>query len=122
MNRPFPRLVLKIERGEMMWGTRIPTGRNRAIYWEYPESEIAAVEQIRALLKSQHTNHNLVRITSIAVWGHDGRAIKITSYTPGEHPWHFAHCTAQQCKFKSLRSLGAAFAILPKEVLDEATR
>ena len=120
MNRPFPRLVLKIERGGMMPGTRIPTGSNRTIYWEYLESEVAAVVRVKDLLESC-TSYDIVRITSICVYP-DGRAIKITSYTPGEHPWHFAHWTAQQCKFKSLRSLGAAFAILPKEVLDEAAR
>ena len=112
MNRPFPRIVLKIERGGMMPGTRIPTGSNRAIYWEYPESELAAVEQIRALLKSQHTNHDLVRVTWIHVY-QNGEAWKFYTKVPEERcAWSYDR--------RRLRA--AAVAILPKEVLDEATR
>ena len=116
MNRPFPRLVLKVERGGI---------HKRRITW-YQYHTLAEIrDTVRDLLKyNSHCTESsaaVVRITSICVYP-DGRAIKITAYTPGEHPWHFAHCTAQQCKFKSLRSLGAAFATLPKEVLDEATR
>ena len=117
MNRPIPRLILKVERGNLC---------RRAVSWLSYDSIVAMQTAIRDLLYSatdaETGANNIVRITSIAVWDRDGRAIKITSYTSGEHPWHFAHYTAQQCKFKSLRSLGAAFAVLPKEVLDEATR
>ena len=117
MNRPFPRLVLKIERGDMMPGTRIPTGSNRAIYWEYPESELAAVEQVKALLKSQRTNHNLVRVTLIAVY-QNGEAWKLNTRAPEElYIWHY-----DRHWLHGYRQRTAATAILPKEVLDEATR
>ena len=109
MSRPFPRLVLKVERGSLS---------HRKTTWLHFHISTDMRKTARDLIM---TVPDIVRITSICVYP-DGRAIKITSYTPGEHPWHFAHWTAQQCKFKSLRSLGAAFAILPKEVLDEATR
>ena len=117
MNRPFPRLVLKIERGGMMPGTRIPTGSNRAIYWEYPESELAAVERAKALLKSQRTNRNLVRVTLIAVY-QNGEAWKLSTKSPGDkYPWYYDRHWLRGYKQRT-----AATAILPKEVLDEATR
>ena len=117
MNRPFPRLVIKVERGGMMPGTRIPTGSNRAIYWEYPKSEVAAVEQIRALLKSQHTNHDLVRVTLIAVY-QNGEAWKLYTRAPEErYIWHYDRRWLHGYPQRT-----AAVAILPKEVLDEATR
>ena len=117
MNRPFPRLVLKIERGGMMPGTRIPTGSNRAIYWEYPESTFDAIVRTTALLKSQRTNHNLVRITWIGVY-QNGEAWKLFTRVPGErYIWHYDRQWLHGYKQRT-----AAVAILPKEVLDEATR
>ena len=117
MNRPFPRLVLKIERGGMMPGTRIPTGSNRAIYWEYPESTFDAIVRTTALLKSQRTNHNLVRITWIDVY-QNGEAWKLFTKVPEErYAWRYDRHWLHGYKQRT-----AAIAILPKEVLDEATR
>ena len=117
MNRPFPRLVLKIERGGMMPGTRIPTGSNRAIYWEYPESTFDAIVRVRELLKSQRTNRNLVRVTLIAVY-QNGEAWKLNTRAPEErYIWHYDRHWLHGYKQRT-----AATAILPKEVLDEATR
>lgn len=116
MNRPFPRLVLKIERGGMMPGTRIPTGSNRAVYWEYPESEFAAVPQIKDLLASR-TSYNIVRVTLIAVY-QNGEAWKLTTKSPQDkYSWHYYCHWLHRYKQRT-----AAVAILPKEVLDEATR
>ena len=117
MNRPFPRLVIKVERGGMMPGTRIPTGSNRAIYWEYPDSNFDALVRIKALLKSQRTNHNLVRVTLIAVY-QNGEAWKLFTRAPEErYIWHYDRHWLHGYKQRT-----AAVAILPKEVLDEATR
>ena len=116
MNRPFPRLVLKIERGEMMQGTRIPTGSNRAIYWEYPESEVAAVVRVKDLLASR-TSYDLVRVTTIAVYP-NREAWKITTRSPQDkRSWHYDRRWMHGYPQRT-----AARAILPKEVLDEATR
>ena len=104
MNRPFPRLVLKIERGSL--SRREPT-------WLHFHNSTAMRKRARGLLR---TVPDLVRITSICVW-RDGTANKLTIYTPHEAPW--------QCPrgFLSSRSQRvSATAILPKEVLDEATR
>ena len=117
MNRPFPRLVLKVERGSMMPGTRIPTGSNRAIYWEYPESNFDAIVRTTALLKSQRTNHNLVRITWINVY-QNGEAWKLFTRVPEEcYSWQYDRRWLHGYPQRT-----AAIAILPKEVLDEATR
>ena len=116
MNRPFRRLVLKIERGGMMPGTRIPTGNNRAIYWEYPESELAAVAQINDLFASS-TSYNIVRVTLIAVY-QNGEAWKLTTRSPQDkYSWHYDRRWLHGYPQRT-----AAIAILPKEVLDEATR
>ena len=116
MNRPFPRLVLKIERGEMMQGTRIPTGRNRIIYWAYPKSEIAAIEHVKFLLASR-TSYDLVRVTTIAVY-QNGEAWKLSTKSPGDkYSWYYDRRWMHGYPQRT-----AARAILPKEVLDEATR
>lgn len=116
MNRPFPRLVLKIERGEMMQGTHIPIGRGRTITWEHPKSELAAVERVKFLCNS-HTRHDLVRVTIIAV--HQNReAWKLTTKSPQDrYSWHYDRRWMHGYPQRT-----AAVAILPKWVLDEATR
>ena len=116
MNRPFPRLVIKVERGEMMQGTRIPTGRKRIIYWAYPKSEIAAIEHVKFLLSSR-TSYDLVRVTTIAVYP-NREAWKITTRSPQDkRSWHYDRRWMHGYPQRT-----AAVAILPKEVLDEATR
>lgn len=116
MNRPFPRLVLKIERGEMMQGTRIPTGRKCTIRWAHPESEIAAVEHVKFLLASR-TSYDLVRVTIIAVY-QNGEAWKLSTKSPDDkYTWHYDRRWMHGYPQRT-----AAVAILPKEVLDEATR
>ena len=116
MNRPFPRLVLKIERGEMMQGTRIPTGRNRTIRWVHPRSEIDAVEHVMFLLASR-TSYDLVRVTTIAVY-QNGEAWKLTTKSPQDrYSWHYDRRWKHGYPQRT-----AAVAILPKWVLDEATR
>ena len=116
MNRPFPRPVIKVERGSMMPGTRIPTGSNRAIYWEYPESEVAAVVRVKDLLESR-TSYDIVRVTLIAVY-QNGEAWKLTTKSPKDkRSWHYDRRWMHGYPQRT-----AAVAILPKEVLDEATR
>ena len=115
MNRPFPRLVIKVERGSMMPGTRIPTGSNRAIYWEYPKSEVAAVVRVKDLLESR-TSYDIVRVTLIAVY-QNGEAWKLYTKIPGYHTWHYDRRWLHGYPQRT-----AAVATLPKEVLDEATR
>lgn len=104
MNRPFPRLVLKVERGSLS---------RRETTWLHFHSSTDMRKPARDLIM---TVPDIVRITSICVW-RDGTANKLTIYTPHEAPW--------QCPrgFLSSRSQRvSAIAILPKEVLDEATR
>ena len=104
MNRPFPRLVLKIERGSLS---------HRKTTWLHFHISTDMRKTARDLIR---TVPDIVRITSICVW-RDGMANKYTIYTPHEAPW--------QCPrgFLSNRSQRvSATAILPKEVLDEATR
>lgn len=116
MNRPFPRLVLKVERDGMMQGTRIPSGCKRVITWEHPESELAAVERVKFLCNSP-TNYDLVRVTTIAVY-QNGEAWKLTTKSPGDkYSWHYDRRWMHGYPQRT-----AAVAILPKEVLDEATR
>lgn len=116
MNRPFPRLVLKIERGEMLHGTCIPTGRKRTITWVHPESELAAVELTKFLCSSR-TSYDLVRVTTIAVY-QNGEAWKLSTKSPKDkYSWHFDRRWMHGYPQRT-----AAVAILPKEVLDEATR
>lgn len=104
MSRPFPRLVLKIERGSLS---------HRKTTWLHFHNSIDMRKTARDLIR---TVPDIVRVTSICVW-RDGMANKHTIYTPHEDPW--------QCSrgFLSNRSQHvSAIAILPKEVLDEATR
>ena len=104
MSRPFPRLVLKIERGSLS---------HRETTWLHFHTSIDMRKTARYLIR---TVPDIVRITSICVW-HDGTADKLTIYTPHEAPWQFPR------SFLSNRSQRvSATAILPKEVLDEATR
>ena len=111
MNRPFPRLVLKIERGSLS---------HRETTWLHFHTPTAMWTTAHDLIKTVPDNdltvREIVRITSICVW-RDGTANKLTIYTPHEAPW--------QCPrgFLSSRSQRvSATAILPKEVLDEAAR
>ena len=116
MNRPFPRLVLKIERGEILQGTRIPSGRKRTITWDHPKSELAAVELVKFLCNSR-TNYDLVRVTTIAVY-QNGEAWKLSTKSPGDkYSWYYDRRWLHGYPQRT-----AAVAILPKEVLDEATR
>lgn len=116
MNRPFPRLVLKIERGEILQGTRIPSGRKRTITWVHPKSERAAVELVKFLCNSR-TSYDLVRVTTIAVY-QNGEAWKLSTKSPGgRYSWHYDRRWLHGYPRRT-----AAVAILPKEVLDEATR
>ena len=116
MNRPFPRLVLKIERGEMFQGTSVPTGRNRVITWVHPKSEPDAVELVKFLCNSR-TSYDLVRVTTIAVY-QDGKAWKLSTKSPGDkYYWYYDRRWLHGYPRRT-----AAAAILPKEVLDEATR
>lgn len=116
MNRPFPRLVLKIERGEILQGTCIPSGRNRNITWVHPKSEHDAVELVKFLFNSR-TSYDLVRVTTIAVY-QNGEAWKLTTKSRGDkYTWHFDRRWMHGYPQRT-----AACAILPKEVLDEAAR
>ena len=107
MNRPFPRLLLKIERGSLS---------HRETTWLHFNTSIDMSKTARYLVR---TVPDIVRITSISV-GHNRKAEKLTIYTPHEAPWQFTR------HFLSSRSQRvSATAILPKEVLkevfDEAT-
>ena len=111
MNRPFPRLVLKIERGNL---------HKRVITW-YQYDTLSAIRQtVRDLLqhKSYCTESTaaIIRVTSICVY-RDGTAHKIATFTPGERPWNYP-----SGYLSSRAQCAASVAILPKEVLDEATR
>lgn len=104
MNRPFPRLVLKVERGDLP---------RRETTWLHFHISTDIRKPVLNLIM---TVPDIVRITSICVW-RDGTANKLTIYTPYEAPWQFPR------GFLSSRSQRvSAIAILPKEVLDEATR
>lgn len=104
MSRPFPRLVLKVERGDLP---------RRETTWLHFHNSIDMRKTARYLIM---TVPDIVRITSICVWC-NGRADKLTIYTPHEAPWQFPN------NFLSSRSQRVSYtAILPKEVLDEATR
>ena len=104
MNRPFPRLVLKVERGSLS---------HRETTWLHFHTSSDMSRTARYLVR---TVPDIVRITSISV-GHNRKAEKLTIYTPHEAPWqfprHFLCSHSQRVSYT---------AILPKEVLDEATR
>ena len=99
-----------------MPGTRIPTGHNRVVSWQYPQSEAAAVKQRKDLLESS-TNCDLVRVTVIAVY-QSGEAWKFTTTAPDDR-YHWFYDRQWLYGYPQRT---AAIAILPKEVLDEATR
>lgn len=104
MNRPFPRLVLKVERGDLP---------RRETTWLHFHISTDMRKTARYLIM---TVPDIVRITSISV-GHNRKAEKLTIYTPHEAPWQFPRhflCSHSQRV--------SSTAILPKEVLDEATR
>ena len=112
MNRPFPRLVLKIERGEMMQGTRIPTGKNKKVLWEYPQT-LSEVCTMMLVLKIQP---RVIRVT-LCVYTRHGQWVKVQVRTHGEPVWLF-DLNSDASKEERI----ARTAIIPAEVIREATR
>ena len=103
MNRPypFPRPLLKIERGSLS---------HREITWLHFYNAADMRRTARYLVR---TVPDIVRITSISV-GHNRKAVKLTIYTPHEAPWQFTSHA-----FCSHLQRVSSTAIIPKEVLDE---
>ena len=112
MNRTFPAMVLKIERDSVMPRTSIPTGKNRKVVWEYPQT----LSEVCSMMKVLKIQPSVVRAT-LCVCTRQGQWVKVQVRTHGEPTWLF---DLTPCASKEERI--ARTAIIPAEVLREATR
>lgn len=112
MNRTFPAMVLKIERDSVMPGTSIPTGKNKKVTWEYPQT----LSEVYATMKVLKTQPRVIRVT-LCVYTRQGQWVKVQVRTHGEPVWLF-----DLTHGASIDERVARTAIIPAEVLREATR
>ena len=112
MNRTFPAMVLKIERDSVMPGTSIPTGKNKKVLWEYPQT----LSEVCAMMLVLKIQPRVIRVT-LCVYTRQGQWVKVQVRTHGEPVWLF---DLGACA--SIDERVARTAIIPAEVLREATR
>ena len=121
MNRTFPALVLKVEYGCLMPHTNTPTGTGLHTEWLYPQSLYDAQAKRRELQMADRFykrgwSRRLLRITLCTVQkSKDYR--KLFIWTSGEDIHTF-----RQDAFVPVEVRRARVAIIPAEVIREATR
>ena len=112
MNRTFPAMVLKIERDSVLPGTCIPTGKNRKVMWEYPQT----LSEVCATMKVLKIQPRVIRVT-LCVYTRQGQWVKVQIRTHGEPAWLLDLARGANKEDRIART-----AIIPAEVMREATR
>lgn len=123
MNRTFPALVLKVEYGGFMPESKVPTGTCLRTAWRYPRSLSQAKNMRRELLFVNRERimcgewNRLIKRITLCTVQKDGNNRKLFVWTVGEDMHTFP-----QHIYVPIEVRRASVAIIPAEVVDEATR